>query len=66
MIPETENTETLGFKKIGSFLIVFDIVQMLTAIQLNNQTSVFTKEVNNVSPQGLLSAKFEPRETPGT
>jgi len=58
MVPEAENLVASGLKISGSSCIIFNLLQVLPAIQLNNQSGLQTHKVNNIWFYRHLAAKL--------
>jgi hypothetical protein len=59
VIPKSQDIETLIPQPSISLNIVSNLLAMLSAIDLNDQSFFQTNEVNDVAPQRLLPAKLK-------
>ena len=65
MIPETQYGKTLLVKIIASIFIVGLLLQMLSAIRLDNQFCFYANKIYNIFANSLLTAKFISLQPPG-
>ena len=49
----------MRFKILGSFLVVFFLLQMLTTIQFNDKLGFWRAEIWNVISNSMLSPKID-------
>jgi hypothetical protein len=66
MVPESENAVSLCLQVFCSLQIIFRLVQMLTAIDFDDQFSAGSTEVYNVMADGVLSTKLNTSNSMGT
>ena len=57
VIPEPQYTISRLFQLIGATLVVFDLLQVLTTIQLDNQPTLKATEVDNKTFNPMLPTK---------
>jgi hypothetical protein len=67
VIPEAQHKETAPFEIVITRSIMLDFaVNMLGAIELNDETSFETNEIDRVGADGRLSAELVAVELPST
>ena len=59
VIPESQDSIPLGFKKSGSFRVVCLLFQMLAAIQLNDQFLARGAKIDHIIPYRMLVAEMD-------
>jgi len=59
VVPEPENPITGFIQKLSPPLISLNLISMMCAIEFDYQSVFRTKEVHNVTPDGLLAAELE-------
>ncbi len=57
IVPEAKHTVALRMQKLAAICIRFFLLQMFTAIKLNDQVMTGSTEIGNVGPYGVLSSK---------
>jgi hypothetical protein len=57
-IPKAEYAIALLFKGCGSFLVVFNLIQMLAAIQFNHELFLDCTEIDDIVADGVLPAEL--------
>ena len=58
VVPEPENLITSLIQKLSPPLISLNLINVLSAIEFDYQSVFRTKEVHNVTPDGLLAAEL--------
>ena len=59
MIPEADDAITLVVQKVGPSGIVRAAVEMLRAVQLNNDPSIDATKIDDVWTHGMLPSKLK-------
>jgi len=58
MVPESDHAPPASLDRLGALGIVFDLIRVLAAIQLDHQLGLDTGEVGEVVIDGDLAAKL--------
>jgi hypothetical protein len=62
IVPESENNQTLFTEKAGPDFVTRELIGMLTAVELNHQSSLPAEEVADVRAYWHLAAELEPAQ----
>src|SRR5215211_2950450 len=58
IVPEADHFVATGFQVFSAFCIVFNLLQMLTSIKLDDQFLARSAEIDNIVANGVLISKM--------
>jgi len=60
VVPETRDAPTVAFEEASTYVIVSGVLDMLTSVELDHETSAQTCEIYEERPNRMLPAELEP------
>ena len=66
MVPKAENSIALLSQEFGATLVSFCLCGVLTTIDFNDSPGLYTTEVDNITTDRMLTAKFNSIDLSGT